>query len=176
VLDACAAPGGKSGFIVELMQDRGRLVACDRDEARVGLLRGNLERLGATSAAVVRHDWASAVLPAELSPASFDRILLDAPCTNTGVMRRRVDLRWRLKLNDFARMPHEQLAIIRALLPLLKPGGTIIYSTCSIEPEENERVVEQVLKSFPDFRLEEQRSVLPFRDRFDGAFAARLRR
>jgi 16S rRNA (cytosine967-C5)-methyltransferase len=174
VLDACAAPGGKSGYIAELMQDRGRLVACDRDASRVTLLAQNLERLGLASATVVRHDWSLSSTPAELNAQSFDRILLDAPCTNTGVMRRRVDLRWRLRSDDFQRMPNEQLAIVGSLLPLLKPGGVFVYSTCSIEGDENELVAKRVLEMFPMLRLAEQRSVLPYRDGFDGAFAARF--
>ena len=72
---------------------------------------------------------------------SFDKILVDAPCTNTGVMRRRVDVRWRLRPDDFVRMPRRQLAILRAVAPLLKPGGSLVYSTCSLEPEENDDVV-----------------------------------
>lgn len=174
ILDACAAPGGKSGYIAELMHDRGRLVACDRDENRVRRLRENLDRLGASSAAVVRHDWTLPKLPAELRGQSFDRILLDAPCTNTGVMRRRVDVRWRLKPDDFRRMQNEQLTILRALVPLLRPGGILVYSTCSIELDENETVVERACEEFPGLRVDEQRSILPFRDGFDGAFAARL--
>ncbi|CAA9260183.1 MAG: 16S rRNA (cytosine(967)-C(5))-methyltransferase [uncultured Chthoniobacterales bacterium] len=174
VLDACAAPGGKSGFMAALMQNRGELVACDRDPARVEKLAGNLERLGVQIARVAQHDWAAQPLAEELAPRSFDRILLDAPCTNTGVLRRRVDARWRLQPNDFKRMPEEQLTILRRLVPLLKPGGALVYSTCSIEPEENEQVVSRAMAEFPFLRQDGERSVLPFRDGYDGAFAARL--
>ena len=174
VLDACAAPGGKSGMIAAMMQNAGTLVACDRDPARVEKLAENLARLGATIARVSPKDWTAAA-PTESLPAnSFDRILLDTPCTNTGVLRRRVDARWRLRPNDFVRMPEEQLTIVRRLVPLLKPGGTFVYSTCSIEPEENEQVVARALQEFPFLRLDAQQSVLPFRDAFDGAFAAKL--
>jgi 16S rRNA (cytosine967-C5)-methyltransferase len=99
---------------------------------------------------------------------------VDVPCTNTGVMRRRVDLRWRLTPGDFSRMPAEQLAIVRATIPLLKPGGVLVYSTCSIEREENEEVVRAILGEFPFLKLAEQISLLPFRDGFDGAYAAKL--
>jgi 16S rRNA (cytosine967-C5)-methyltransferase len=175
VLDACASPGGKSGLIAELMQNRGELTAVDRDAARVEVLRCNLERLGVSIARVIRHDWRSNAA-AEPHCGAFDRILIDAPCTNTGVMRRRVDLRWRLQPGDFARMPDEQLAFTRAVIPLLKAGGRLVYSTCSIEPEENAQVVEQIVAAFPFMQLEETRSVLPFRDQFDGAYAARFLR
>ncbi len=89
-------------------------------------------------------------------------------------MRRRVDVRWRLTPDDFARMAAEQLRIVRATLPLLKPGGILVYSTCSLEPEENEKIVERTLKEFPFLQLQDQKSILPFRDHFDGAFAASL--
>jgi 16S rRNA (cytosine967-C5)-methyltransferase len=174
VLDACAAPGGKSGMIAALMQNTGELVACDRDPTRVATLAGNLERLGVTNAHVARTDWNAPASPDEFAPRSFDRILLDAPCSNTGVLRRRVDARWRLEPHDFKRMPEEQLTILRRVVPLLKPGGTLVYSTCSIEPEENEQVVAQLTAEFPFLRAEDQRVILPFRDGFDGAFAAKL--
>jgi len=173
VLDACAAPGGKSGLIGQMMQNRGQLSACDRDPARIGRLRENLERLGVT-AEVVQHDWKSGELPPALKSAGFDRILLDAPCSNTGVIRRRVDVRWRLTSADFSRAQQEQLAILQATVRLLKPGGVLVYSTCSLEAEENEKVVEQILEQFPFLELSAEQASLPFRDGFDGAFAARL--
>jgi 16S rRNA (cytosine967-C5)-methyltransferase len=172
ILDACAAPGGKTGFLAELMKNEGFILACDRDRNRAETLRTNLDRLGAAMVHVLRHDW---IAGGSLSEhAGFDRILVDAPCTNTGVMRRRVDLRWRLTPNDFSRMPAEQLSIVRATLPSLKPGGVLVYSTCSIEPEENEELVRAILREFPFLKLAEQISLLPFRDGFDGAFAEKL--
>ncbi len=173
VLDACAAPGGKTGYIAELMKNQGFILACDRDEHRVKILRDNLTTLGVTIARSVRHDWLRQTLNDE--PA-FDRILIDAPCSNTGVMRRRVDVRWRLTPEDFARMAAEQIRIARAVIPLLKAGGVLVYSTCSLEPEENEQVAEAILREFPFFKLIEQRTVLPFRDGFDGAYAAKFSR
>jgi 16S rRNA (cytosine967-C5)-methyltransferase len=171
ILDACAAPGGKTGYIGELMKNDGLILACDRDQSRVETLRGNLERLGVKIARTMRHDWAQQTLSGEMP---FDRILIDAPCSNTGVMRRRVDVRWRLTPDDFARMAAEQLRIVRAAMPLLKPGGVLVYSTCSLEPEENKKVVEQTLKEFPFLKLVEEKSVLPFSDGFDGAYVAKL--
>jgi len=99
---------------------------------------------------------------------------VDAPCTNTGVMRRRIDVRWRLRLEDFSKMANEQLIITRAVLRLLKPGGILVYSTCSLEPEENEQVVRRLVNELRGLRMEAERHSLPFRDGFDGAFAAQL--
>jgi 16S rRNA (cytosine967-C5)-methyltransferase len=171
ILDACAAPGGKTGYIAELMKNDGLILACDRDQSRVETLRGNLERLGVKIARSIRHDWAQETLSGE---PPFDRILIDAPCSNTGVMRRRVDVRWRLTAGDFGRMAAEQLRIVRATIPLLKQGGVLVYSTCSLEPEENKEVVEQTRAEFPFLKLVEEKSLLPFRDGFDGAYAARF--
>jgi 16S rRNA (cytosine967-C5)-methyltransferase len=177
VLDACAAPGGKTGYLAELMKNQGSIIACDRDEGRLRTLRENLERLGVEIARFAKHDWINGEpLPDTAAISSFDRILLDAPCSNTGVMRRRVDLRWRLTPNDFLRMREEQLRILRATIPLLKTGGVLVYSTCSIEPEENEEIVTAIAQEFPFLKCVEQVSLLPFRNGFDGAFAAKLLR
>lgn len=175
ILDACAAPGGKTTYLAQLMHNRGVIIACDRDSKRLELLKDNVGRLGATIVRTVGHDWTRDHPPEEiLSIAPFDRVLLDAPCTNTGVMRRRIDVRWRLRPEDFSRMCNEQLTIARAVLRLLKPGGTFVYSTCSLEPEENEEVVRRLLAEPPPLGLEAERDSLPFRDGFDGAYAGRL--
>jgi 16S rRNA (cytosine967-C5)-methyltransferase len=174
VLDACAAPGGKTGYLAELMRNQGTIVACDRDEGRIRTLRDNLERLGVEIARCVRHDWTSGKPLPDPATALFDRILLDAPCSNTGVMRRRVDLRWRLTPKDFWQMREEQLRILRATIPLLKSGGVLVYSTCSVEPEENGEVVRAITQEFLFLKLMEQVSSLPFRDEFDGVYAAKL--
>jgi len=177
ILDACAAPGGKTAYLAQLMQNRGVIIACDRDRERLQILKDNVGRLGATIVHAVRHDWTSDRPPREiLSIPPFDRVLLDAPCTNTGVMSRRIDVRWRLRPEDFSRMSNEQLIISRAVLRLLKPGGILVYSTCSVELEENEEVVRRIVAEMPVVRLEAERNSLPFRDDFDGAYAARLTR
>ena len=172
VLDACAAPGGKTAYLAELMQNDGFILPCDRDQARLKTLQGNLERLGVGIAEGALHDWTSDRQPPV--ERKFDRILIDAPCSNTGVMRRRVDLRWRLTEQEFGRMQSEQLRILGATIPLLQKEGVLVYSTCSIEPEENEKVVGLITREFPFLEPREQLSSLPFRDGFDGAFAARF--
>jgi 16S rRNA (cytosine967-C5)-methyltransferase len=175
VLDACAAPGGKTGYLVQLMKNQGTIVACDRDPERLKIIKENMARLSVAMVHIFRHDWTSSRVPREiLSIAPFDRILIDAPCSNTGVIRRRIDVRWRLQPADFPRMQRRQLEIVRALIPLLKPQGVLVYSTCSLEPEENEQVVQQALAETSILRLEEQKRSLPFREGFDGAFAAKF--
>jgi len=176
ILDATAAPGGKTGYIAQLMENLGTIVACDRDPQRIDTLKENMARLGVEIAQILQHDWTGKRVPPEItSVAPFDRILIDAPCSNTGVMRRRVDVKWRLRATDFVRMQQRQIEIVRALVRLLKPNGLLVYSTCSLEPEENEEAVRRILESSPDLRLaEEERFSLPFRDGFDGAYAAKL--
>lgn len=175
ILDACAAPGGKTSYVAASMENRGLLVACDREPKRISVLNENVGRLGIEIVRSFCCDWEQHRIPEEIrSVAPFDRILIDAPCSNTGVMRRRVDVRWRLQPSDFDYMQKRQLEIIRAVSPLLKPSGTLIYSTCSLEPEENEDVVRWLLAEISIFRLEEQKQTLPFKDGIDGAFAAKL--
>jgi 16S rRNA (cytosine967-C5)-methyltransferase len=157
------------------MENLGIIVACDRDPQRIDTLKENMARLGVGIAQILQHDWTGKRVPPEItSVAPFDRILIDAPCSNTGVMRRRVDAKWRLRRIDFDRMQHLQIEILEALIPFLKRNGALVYSTCSLEPEENEEVVRRVLESSPALRLEKERFSLPFRDGFDGAYAAKL--
>jgi 16S rRNA (cytosine967-C5)-methyltransferase len=175
VLDACAAPGGKTGYIAEVMKNRGTIVACDRDPERLQILEENMARLGVGIVHTFRHDWTRGRIPKEIASLPlFDRILVDAPCSNTGVMRRRVDVRWRLRPKDLTGMPDQQFQIARSAISLLKPGGVFVYSTCSLEPEENEQLVGRLLNDFPRMRLTNEEFCLPFRDHFDGVFAARL--
>jgi 16S rRNA (cytosine967-C5)-methyltransferase len=177
ILDACAAPGGKTGYIAQLMKHRGTIVACDRDLGRLQIVEENMARLGVEIVHNFVHDWTCSHIPGEIaSMVPFDRILIDAPCSNTGVIRRRVDVRWRLQPADSLRMQQRQIEMIRALIPLLGPKGVLVYSTCSLEPEENEQVVRQALTSTPILRLDEEKRSLPFRDGFDGAFAAKFMR
>jgi 16S rRNA (cytosine967-C5)-methyltransferase len=169
ILDMCAAPGGKTTFIAQLMQNRGRLVAQDNQPDRLSLIEQNCQRLGVTCV-----QTAEASLRAD-TLEKFDRILVDAPCSNTGVLRRRVDLRWRIRPEEIERLSPTQLEILNQAAPRLKPGGTLIYSTCSLEPEENSDLVQRFLATHPQFRLERERQLLPFTDRVDGAYVATLR-
>ncbi|HEV2695047.1 MAG TPA: 16S rRNA (cytosine(967)-C(5))-methyltransferase RsmB [Verrucomicrobiae bacterium] len=170
ILDLCAAPGGKTTFVAQVMNNEGKIVACDLDAVRLKLVKENCTRLGVTNVET------AIVATANLQPASFDRILIDAPCSNTGVMRRRVDLRWRIQSAEIERLRRTQLELLGKAAPLLKPGGLLVYSTCSLEPEENSDVVKQFLAANGQFKLEAERQLLPFDDGVDGAYVAKLRR
>lgn len=172
VLDACAAPGGKSAFMAGLMENRGTLVCTDSSEKRLPRLSENLDRLGVTIAQAEVFDWTN---PApDRWRQHFDAILLDVPCSNTGVLRRRVDARWRLQVEHFDELAKLQRTILENALACLKPGGRLVYSTCSIDPEENRALIDQFLAGHPEWKLAESRQLLPFKDEVDGAFAALL--
>jgi 16S rRNA (cytosine967-C5)-methyltransferase len=177
VWDACAAPGGKATYLAQKMKGSGLVVASDLYESRVARLRENCARMGVESVEVCQGD---ALLPPEpgvaWGDAAFDRILLDVPCSNTGVLRRRVDVRWRLTEEDFVRMPVIQFAFLQRAFAQLRPGGRLVYSTCSIEWDENEGVVERAQREIPGLRLLEMRTLLPELGGGDGAFAALFER
>jgi len=166
LLDLCAAPGGKTTYIAQRLQNQGKIIAHDFAPERLKLIQENCARLGVTCVETV-----SQLGP---QPSYFDRILIDAPCSNTGVMRRRVDLRWRIRAEEIERLRATQLHLLRQAAPLLRSGGTLVYSTCSMEPGENHEVIEQFLAEQPGFKLERKRELLPFVDAVDGAFVARL--
>ena len=173
VLDACAAPGGKAALLAQAMQNQGRLVVCDLPGGRLERLEQNLRRLGVRCAEVVPLDWAAtggADLP--LPEGSFDRILIDAPCSNTGVMRRRVDVRWRLKESELERLVDVQRVLLARCAPLLKPGGRLVYSTCSVERAENQDQVAWVREHVLELRWLRSEARLPQQHGVDGAFAA----
>ncbi len=170
ILDACAAPGGKTTYNAQVTGDEAEIVAEDIEEDRLALIRANCKRL-----AVVGVETRLATADTPTRP-EFDRALVDAPCSNTGVLRRRLDARWRTRPADLPQLAGQQLALLARAAARLRPGGTLVYSTCSLEPEENTAVIERFLATHPDFRLVTQRSLLPHVDRVDGAFAARLDR
>lgn len=167
ILDLCAAPGGKTTFIAQQMNNEGKIIAHDSFADRLKLIRENCTRLGVTCA--------TATATFNFQPATFDRILVDAPCSNTGVMRRRVDLRWLIQPPEIERLRATQLVLLNQAATVLKPGGVIVYSTCSLEPEENSELVKQFLAANTGFKLETERQLLPFADNVDGAYVARLK-
>ncbi|MBI3875227.1 MAG: 16S rRNA (cytosine(967)-C(5))-methyltransferase RsmB, partial [Verrucomicrobia bacterium] len=173
ILDVCAAPGGKTTLIAQLMNNTGRVLAEDVSPERLKLVTHNSQRLGIACIE-------TALSPDSAKPLTglreYDRVLVDAPCSNTGVLRRRVDARWRVTLDEIARLRAAQLDLLARSALRLKPGGTLVYSTCSLEPEENSEVVKTFLASHPRFALERERELLPFVEGVDGAYVARLKR
>lgn len=181
VADVCAAPGGKT---LELSRVARAVFAADRSPARIRRVVANVERLAATNVHPLVAD------AREPAIAPVDAVLLDAPCTGTGTFRRHPDARWRLKVSDLAVMAALQRELLRATATVVRPGGLLVYSTCSLEPEENDMQVDAFLATHPEFALEAPPAdavpadaldagrlrVLPHRHGVDGAFAARLRR
>jgi 16S rRNA (cytosine967-C5)-methyltransferase len=191
VLDLCAAPGGKSLLLADLLEARtrqndagasaGRVIAVDRpDPRRIGRLKENLAKVRTTGVALVQADvrkLTPALLEQHGLPAGYSAVLLDVPCSNTGVMRHRVDVKWRLREADIAQHATQQLALLTAAAQLVAPGGRLVYSTCSLEPEENEGVVKVFLRACGGrLALEQSRHSRPWETGCDGAAAFRLRR
>ncbi|MBD3371733.1 MAG: 16S rRNA (cytosine(967)-C(5))-methyltransferase RsmB [Candidatus Coatesbacteria bacterium] len=149
VLDAAAAPGGKTAHLRRLGSDDLRLVALELSRPRRAALAAAVKRLG-LRAAVVGGDLTAP----PFVPRSFDALLLDAPCSNTGVLARRVEVRWRLKPTDLERLANLQVSLLRSAAGLVRRGGRLVYSTCSLEPEENLGVVRRFLKKRKDYHLD----------------------
>jgi 16S rRNA (cytosine967-C5)-methyltransferase len=178
ILDACAAPGGKALLLADAMAG-GRVVALDLPGERQERLRENAAKARGTPVLCAEGDLRQP--PARWRaggalPAGFAAVLLDAPCTNTGVMRHRLDVKWRLQEGDFGKHAGQQLALLEAAARWVAPGGRVVYSTCSLDPQENEDVVAAFLAGpGRGFRLEAQRLARPWEDGHDGAGAFRLR-
>jgi 16S rRNA (cytosine967-C5)-methyltransferase len=182
VLDMCAAPGGKTAYLGSLMNNVGKIVAVDKYEARLKLLRANNERLGLTSVFTIESD----AMDLEMEP--FDRVLADVPCSGSGTLSKKPDIKWKKDVFDLKKMGEIQIKLLNKAAALVKPGGIVVYSTCSIEPEENFEIVKQFLNSHPNFKLGSAREkfapevidenecvqTLPHKHQMDGAFAAKL--
>ncbi len=197
ILDACAAPGGKTTHLAQLMRGRGEIFALDLHGSKIKLILDNCARLGIS---IVRTTQADATHPLPFPPGEpFDRVLLDAPCTGLGILHRHPEAKWKRRPEDLLRLQSLQKKIIENVSLWLKPGGILVYSTCTMTGEENDSVVEAFLGKHPDFELEDLRSVLSpshgwlidekgffrtypeavIRDeayRMDGFFAGRLKR
>ncbi len=178
VLDLCAAPGGKSLLIVDAL-GTGRIVSMDLPDARIDRLKENLSRTGEVGAALVQADLLSggpAALREHGLPHEYAAILIDVPCSNTGVMRHRADVKWRLQEADFAKHARQQFALLGAAVRLLAPGGRLVYSTCSIDAVENEAVVRAFVDRNRGLVLKKSTVAVPWIDRHDGAAAFLLER
>jgi 16S rRNA (cytosine967-C5)-methyltransferase len=149
ILDACAAPGGKSTHIAEKLEETGQVISLDLHEHKVKLINENAARLGLNNIETKAMD--SRKVQEEFEGSAFDRILLDAPCSGLGVMRRKPDMKYTKKEEDLNRLQSIQLQLLDSVTPLLKPGGTLVYSTCTIDRSENEEVVAAFLQKHTDF-------------------------
>ncbi len=191
VLDACAGLGGKTGHIAQLMQNSGSVTAIDRDERKLQLLNSEMQRLNISIVGNVCHDLETALDKNQIGV--FDRILLDAPCSALGVLRRNPDIKWNSNEEGLKRHATIQKRFLETLAPMLKSGGVLVYSVCSIEPEENEMVIDAFLKNYPEFVIDKNQGkvpetllsmvepktgfkTLPMLKDLDGFFLARLKR
>ncbi len=170
VLDLCAAPGGKTTHLAELMNHSGRIVACDIVAKRLDSVGELCRRMG------VRIVHPRVLTDGTDAPAGpFDAVLADVPCSNTGVMGRRPEVRWRLQPHEFAHLIRLQTTLLKTAISRVKPGGVVVYSTCSIDPDENGGVVRAVLDEMPGVKLDAEHTAIPGRPS-DGGYWARLKR
>ena len=186
VLDACAAPGGKTTHIAQRMENKGRIFAFDVYERKIHRIAENAKRLGIDIIEARLHD---ARTIGEQFSVQADRVLVDVPCTGMGVLRRKPDARWNKRREDLRSLPVLQRQILESAAMTVKPGGIMVYSTCTMEPEENTVVVEEFLHMHPEFICEDAGAFLPGKkssermlqlmpsaDGPDGFFIARMRR
>ncbi len=174
VLDACAAPGGKSVQIGLHLNGSGLLVSMDCWRDRLPPLEENLHRFKLTGITKVLHGDARRITIEEMDGKRFDRILLDVPCSNTGVQRRRADSRWRFTPERLKILNETQLSILENSSQMLAPGGRMVYSTCSLEEEENEAIIAEFINRHPKFRIVDQVFLVPPDKQMDGAFAVAI--
>jgi 16S rRNA (cytosine967-C5)-methyltransferase len=183
IIDACGAPGGKSTHLAALMGNRGRVLSTDLYEHKLKITAENAARLGLT---IIETRAFDATKLGEVYAGQADRVLVDAPCSGLGVLRRKPDSRWRKSEAMLRDLPKLQAAILASAAACVKPGGVLVYSTCTTEPEENEEVVKAFLAAHPDFAQESAGELLPVkrpeamvqlwphRDGLDGFFIARM--
>ena len=171
ILDACAAPGGKTAMMAGMMEGKGELVAMDVHDDRLDTLQDTIKRTGWDFVQILKGDAAKGFPQKD---KQFDAILLDVPCLNTGVMRRRVDARWRFTRDRIEMIKKTQRQILTAMSKHVKSGGRMVYSTCSLEVEENEEMVSRWARDQKDFRLVKAKRLFPPKTGTDGAYAALL--
>lgn len=171
ILDLCAAPGGKTTHLAELMGDGGQIVAVDVQSERLAVVRENASRLCLKS---IRTSLMSKT-EFDCPEGPFDAVLVDVPCSNTGVIGKRPEVRWRISPRDFTELPVLQVRLLQLAIHRTRPGGRVVYSTCSIDHDENRAVIDQVLAQDPLLRLVEERIHVPGQPA-DGAYQALIQR
>jgi 16S rRNA (cytosine967-C5)-methyltransferase len=159
VLDACAGLGGKTAHLAQLMQNKGNIAAMDKDERKLHQLGLEMQRLGISIVDTTCLDLNIRLDTKQ--QGDFDRILLDAPCSGLGVLRRNPDIKWKSSESDLRRHAGVQKRFLENLAPLVKPNGILVYAVCSIEPEENETVINAFLKKYPEFVIDKSLGKLP---------------
>lgn len=169
VLDLCSAPGGKSAFMAQLMDNTGEIISCDIHSHKLTLIESNFKRLGVTNARVMLND--ATVFNAEFA-GSFDAVLADVPCSGLGVIRRKSDIKWTKSQIGNNELVKIQRDIVKNAVKYVKQGGRLMYSTCTINKSENEDNARWILESFPEFSLIEQRQLMPHTDGTDGFYYA----
>lgn len=160
ILDACSGLGGKTGHIAQIMKNRGRLVAMDKNKNKLLRLESEMHRLGVSIVTTCIHDLSTPLNRKDFG--KFDRILLDAPCSGLGVLRRNPDTKWRASQQNPAYCQKKQSLFLDNLAHLVKPSGVLVYAVCSMEPEENELVIKDFLNKHAQFSIEKRPAGLPF--------------
>lgn len=182
VLDLCAAPGGKTTHLAEIMKNEGEIVALDKYESKLGLIRTACERLGLRNVTLKAED--ASVTEVEQA----DKVLLDAPCSGLGVFSKKPDMKWKRDIADILRLTKIQCGLLQNAARLVKPGGVLVYSTCTTEPEENQEMIASFLGNHPEFTVDSAAQyvshdlvtpegfveTLPHKHLMDGSFAARM--
>lgn len=171
ILDGCAAPGGKSLLSAVYMNNQGHITSCDLHEKKLGRIRENAERLGLS---IISTEMMDGSKPKDAFLSAYDLVIADVPCSGLGVIRKKPEIRYKPQ-EDIARLPDVQLRILRGLSSCVKPGGTLLYSTCTILREENEKVVQAFLSEGHPFTIEEERTLWPHENGTDGFFICRMR-
>lgn len=190
IVDACAAPGGKTTHISELTKDEAEVIAVDIHPSRLKLVEENAARLKLFNVKTLLGDWTQL---AQQFVNRVDKVLLDVPCSGTGTFRRKVDARWKKSEGQIKQLADLQLRLLEVSAPVVRKGGVIVYATCSLEPEEDEQVVKAFLENHPEFVLDDPKPFMPseipravteegflrlfpHKHNTDGVFAARLRK
>ncbi|MDO4177031.1 MAG: SAM-dependent methyltransferase [Bacillota bacterium] len=172
-MDVCAAPGGKTTAIAERMNNTGRILASDIYRRKLDQVDEEARRLGITN--IETRSWDATRVDSNMFKRA-DCVLVDAPCSGLGVVRRKPEIKYKEKNGETAMLPNKQFAILSASSSYVKPGGTILYSTCTINPEENEQVVDRFLRSHGDFEKVEATQLLPNVNGTDGFYICVMKR
>lgn len=174
VIDMCAAPGGKSAHLASIMENEGRIYSCDIYPQKIKLMNSLFTRLGTTICKSQQID--ARIVKDHVRNESFDLVVCDVPCSGLGVMSHKVDLKYKINLDSINEIIALQKEIIEASYPLVKKGGALCYSTCTINKDENERIIKWFIKNHNDMIIEYEKQILPYEYKSDGFYICKLRR